>query len=117
MHADRCLKANSLTGKCESTDIAVAAIVIVPREYHTGSSQYVSAESEMKSDNLFGIELMHLGLSDTANLCDRVETVTLDPRSTATCAKEQMTTSMQGHLQKYLDEARERDRQDQREQA
>ena len=36
-----------LTGTCEATNQAKKTIADVPRDYHTGSSQYASAESEM----------------------------------------------------------------------
>ena len=119
IHARRSLydKLIPLTVKYESTDQAVATIADTPREQHTGSSQYASAESEMESDDSFGIQRMSLGPSGAAHLRDRSETAKLEPRSMATCTKYQMTTTVQGYLQKYLEEARERVRQDQRERA
>ena len=52
IHACRSLydKLIPLTGKCESADQSLVTIADVPRGYHTGSSHYASAESEMESD-------------------------------------------------------------------
>ena len=119
IHACRSLydKLIPLTGKYEPMDQEVATIADTPREQHTGSSQYASAESEMESDDSVGIQRMSLGPSGAAHLRDRGETANLDPRSMATCTKDQMTTTMQGYLHNYFEEARERVRQDLREQA
>ena len=102
IHACRSLydKLIPLTGKYESTDQAVATIADTPREQHTGSSQYASAESEMESDDSVGIQRMSLDPSGAAHLRDRGETAKLKPRSMATCNKDQMTNTMQGYLQK-----------------
>ena len=56
IHACRSLynKLNPLKGKCESTNQATTTIADVPRGYHTGSSQYASADSEMESDDSAG---------------------------------------------------------------
>ena len=116
IHACRSLynKLTPLTGKRESTDQTSTTIVDVPRGYHTGSSQYASADSEMESDDSVGIQRTSLGPSGAAHLRDRVETIKIEPSSMITCAKGEMT-SMQGHLRTYLDEAIERFHQDQRE--
>uniref|UniRef100_A0AAV1VBJ4 Uncharacterized protein n=1 Tax=Peronospora matthiolae TaxID=2874970 RepID=A0AAV1VBJ4_9STRA len=106
-----------LTGKCEPNDQAAAAIADTPRGYHTGSSQYASAESEMESDDSVGIQRMSLGPSGAAHLRDQVDAIKCEPRSAIACAKEEMTSARQGHLQTYLKEAMERFYQDQREQA
>ena len=106
-----------LTGKLVSADQAVATIAEVPRGYHTGSSQYASAESEMESDDSVGIQRMSLGPSGAALLCDRVESTKMNSRSKAIGAKGQKTTTTQGLLQTYLDEAMERFRQDQQKRA
>uniref|UniRef100_A0AAV1U8B6 Uncharacterized protein n=1 Tax=Peronospora matthiolae TaxID=2874970 RepID=A0AAV1U8B6_9STRA len=99
---------------CGSADQAVATIADVPMGYHTGSSQYASAESEMESEDSVGIQRMSLGPSDATHLRDRVESVKLNSRSKATGSKEKMTTPTQGLLQTHLDEAMKRFRQDQR---
>ena len=119
IHACRSLynKLNPLTGKCESTDQAATTIADVPRGYYTGLSQYASADSEMESDDSVGIQRMSLGQSGAPHLRDRVETIKVEPQSTITCAKEEMTSNMQGYLRTYLDEAIERFHQDQRERA
>ena len=44
-------KLTPLTGKCDPTDQAEAAIVDTPKGYHIRSSQYASAESEIESDD------------------------------------------------------------------
>uniref|UniRef100_A0AAV1TFH2 Retrotransposon gag domain-containing protein n=1 Tax=Peronospora matthiolae TaxID=2874970 RepID=A0AAV1TFH2_9STRA len=106
-----------LKGKCESADQAVATIADVPREYHTGSSQYASAESEMESDDSVGIQRMSLGPSGATHVRDRVESVKLNSRSKAKGAYEQMATNTQELLQTYLDEAIERFRRDQQKRA
>ena len=108
IHACRSLydKLIPLTGKHKVTDQTAASTADAPREYHTGSSQYASAESEVESDDSVCIQRMSLGPSGAAHLRDRVETIKRDPRSTATCAKDQMTATMQGYLQKYLNEAK-----------
>ena len=71
----------------------------------------------MESDDSVGIQRMSLGPSGAALLCDRVETVKMNSRSKATGAKGQKTTTTQGLLQTYLDEAMERFRQDQQKRA
>ena len=43
------------------------------REYHTESSQYVSAESEVESGDLIGIQQVSLGPNGAAHLRDRME--------------------------------------------
>uniref|UniRef100_A0AAV1UEH8 Uncharacterized protein n=1 Tax=Peronospora matthiolae TaxID=2874970 RepID=A0AAV1UEH8_9STRA len=75
--------------------------------------KYASAESEMESDDSVGIQRMSLGPSGGTHLRDRVESVKLNSLSKATGAKEQMTTTTQGLLQTYLDEAMELFHQDQ----
>uniref|UniRef100_A0AAV1TWM2 Uncharacterized protein n=1 Tax=Peronospora matthiolae TaxID=2874970 RepID=A0AAV1TWM2_9STRA len=95
IHAFRslCDKLITLTEKCESADQAAATIADIPSEYHTGSSQYASAESEMESDDSVGTQRMSLGPSGAAHLRDRVESVKLNSRSKATGAKEELTTT------------------------
>ena len=102
-----------LTGKCESTDQAATTIADVPRGYHTGSSQYASADSGMESDDSVGIQRVSLGPSGAVHLRDRDEMIKIEPQTTITCAKGEMTSTMQGHLRTYLDEAIERFHQDQ----
>uniref|UniRef100_A0AAV1VNF3 CCHC-type domain-containing protein n=1 Tax=Peronospora matthiolae TaxID=2874970 RepID=A0AAV1VNF3_9STRA len=71
----------------------------------------------MESDDSIGIQRMSLGPSGAAHLRDQVDAIKCEPRSAIACAKEEMTSAMQGHLQTYLKEAMERFHQDQREQA
>ena len=71
----------------------------------------------MEPDDSVGIQQMSLGQSGAAHLRDRVETIKIEPQSTITCAKGEMTSTMQGHLRTYLDEDIERFHQDQRERA
>ena len=99
-HAYRSLyeKLIPLTGKCDPTDQADTAIADDPRGYLTGLSQYVSAESEIESDDLIGIQLMSRGPSGAANLRDRVETIKIEPRSITVRAKEEMISTKQGNL-------------------
>ena len=119
IHACRylCDKLILLMGKCEVTDQAVATTDDAPREYHTGSSQYASAESEMESDDSVGIQRISLGPSGATHLRHRVESVKLNPRSKATCSREQITTTTQGLMHTYLEEAMDSFLQDQRERA
>ena len=60
---------------------------------------------------------MSLGPSGAVHLRDRDEMIKIEPQTTITCAKGEMTSTMQGHLRTYLDEAIERFHQDQRERA
>ena len=61
-----------LTGEYKSKDQAFLAIADVPRGYHTGSSQYASAESDIDSDKSMDIQSMALGLSRASHLQARM---------------------------------------------
>uniref|UniRef100_A0AAV1TCF3 Uncharacterized protein n=1 Tax=Peronospora matthiolae TaxID=2874970 RepID=A0AAV1TCF3_9STRA len=69
----------------------------------------------MDSDVSIGIQRMSLGPSEAAHPLYRVEMIKIEPRSTTTGAKRQMTSTRQGNMQAYLDEAIKRFQQDQRE--
>ena len=71
----------------------------------------------MESDDSIGIQRMSLCPSGAAHLRDQVDAIKCESRSAIACAKEEMTSTMQGNLQTYLKEAMERFHQYQREQA
>ena len=54
-------------------DQASTTIADMTKLYHTGSSQYASAESEIDSDASIDIQLMSLGPSEFAHLHERAK--------------------------------------------
>ena len=76
-------KLTPLTGKVKTEDKASTAIADMTKEYHTGSSQYASAESDIESDASIGIQQMSLGPSGSAHLLDRAKEIKSEPRSAA----------------------------------
>ena len=72
-----------LTVKAKVEDQASATIADMTKEYHTGSSQYASAESEVDSDASIGIQRMSLGPSGSAHLHERAKEIRAEPRSAA----------------------------------
>ena len=72
-----------LTGKIKIEDQAITAIADMPKEFHTGSSQYASAKSEIESDASIGIQRMSLGFSGSAHLLDRAKGIKAKSRSAA----------------------------------
>ena len=87
------------------------------KEYHTGSSQYASAESDIESDASIGIQRMSLGPSGSAHLLDRAKGIEAESRSAAIRSTGDDTSAIQGHLLSYIDNAMERFEQIQRSQA
>ena len=73
------------------------------KEYHTGSSQYASAESEIESDASISIQRMSLGPSGSAHLLDRAKEIKVGPRSAAIRANGDDTSAIQGQLISYID--------------
>ena len=57
-----------LTGEYDSGDRAIPNVADIPKGYHTGSSQYLSAESEVESDMSINIERMSLGPAGMASV-------------------------------------------------
>ena len=96
---------------------AILAIADAPKGYHTGSSQYVSAESEIESDVSIGIQRMALGPSGANHLRDHMVRIKDESRSAAACAREDVRTNISGPLPTYFKAAMKRFQQEQREQA
>ena len=92
-----------LTGKSKIEDQAITTTADMTKEYHTGSSQYASAESKIDSDASIGIQRMSLGPSGSDDLIDR--------------ATGDDTSAIQVHLLSYIDNAMERFEQRQRSQS
>ena len=92
----------------------ITAIADIPKEYHTGSSQYASAESEIDS---IGMQQMSLGLSGSAHLIDRTKGIKAESRSAAIRATADDTSAIQSHPLSYIDNAMGRLEQRQRSQA
>ena len=84
-------------------DQAFLAIADAPRGYHTGSSQYASADSEIKSDESIGIQRMALGPSTSTHLRNHMVRIKDEPRSVAAYAKEDERPNTPGPLQSYFE--------------
>ena len=106
-----------LTGKAKTEDRASTAIPDMTKEYHTESSQYTSAESEIDSDASIGIQRMSLGPSGSAHLHERAKGIRAEPRSASIRATGDDAAALQGHLLSYIDNAMERFEQRQRSKA
>ena len=88
-----------MTGEYKREDQTFLAIVDARRGYHTWLSQYASAEAEINSDELIGIERMSLGPSGTSHLRERMVKSKDESRSAATDAKEDVIPNIPGPLQ------------------
>ena len=108
---------NPLAGKAKIEDQASTTIADMTKEYHTESSQYTSAESEIDSDASIGIQRMSLGPSGSAHLHERAKGIRAEPRSASIRATGDDAAALQGHLLSYIDNAMERFEQRQRSKA
>ena len=88
-----------LAGAYKREDQAFLAIADTPRGYHTGSSQYASAKSEIDLDGSIRIQRMSLGPSGTSHLRERMVKSKDESRSAATDAKEDVIPNIPGPLQ------------------
>ena len=77
-------------------------------EVYTGSSQYVSAESESFSDMSLKIERMSLGPMGAALIRDRVNQVKMESRSKNVYMLSRPTSIEPNTLQSYFDAAMEK---------
>ena len=87
---------------------AFLSIADAPRGYHTGPSEYASAESEIESDELIGIQQMALVPSGAPPLRDVMVRIKDESRSAAACVREDVSPSIPGPLQTYLKAAMRR---------
>ena len=107
----------TLTGEYKHEDQAFLAIADTPSGYHTGSSQYAPAESEIESDEPIGIQRMELGISGETYPRDRMVRIKEESRSAAACAREEVRPNIPGPIQTYLEAAMRHFQQEQREQS
>ena len=98
----------SLKDGYKHEDQAFLSIADAPRGYHTGPSEYASAESEIESDELIGIQQMALGPSGAPPLRDVMVRIKDESRSAAACVREEVSPSIPGPLQTYLKAAMRR---------
>ena len=96
-----------LTGECDCEDQAAPPGQSAPRGYHTGSSQYASAESEVESEDSIPIQRMSLGPSGADLIRERASQKNIQGRSTEVPAES-------GHLQSYFEAAMKKYEEDQR---
>ena len=96
-----------LTGECDCEDQAAPPDQSAPRGYHTGSSQYASAESEVESEDSIPIQRMPLGPSGADLIRERASQKNIKGRSTEVPADS-------GHLQSYFEAAMKIYEEDQR---
>ena len=93
----------SLKDGYKHEDQAFLSIADAPRGYHTGPSEYASAESEIESDELIGIQQMALGPSGATRLRDRVVRIKDESCSAAACARKDLSQNYLGPLQTYFE--------------
>ena len=94
-----------LTGEAKVGVQASTTIAGMKKKYHTGSSHYASAESEIDSDASIGIQRMSLGPSGSAHLHYRAKEIRAEPRSAAIHATGDDTAVIQVQLLSYIDSA------------
>ena len=95
-----------LTGECDPVDQATQQIVDIPKGYHTGSSQYMSAESEVESDDSsINIQRMSLGPAGATHIRERMAPIKTEARSKTASATQGMNATGSGQLQSYFDAA------------
>ena len=87
-----------LTGKPKTEDQVISTTADIPKEYYTGSSQYASAESEIESDDLVGIQQMALDPSGSNYMIDLAKRSKAESRSDAIRVTVNDTSAIQGQL-------------------
>ena len=115
IHASRSLfaKLSPLTGNHDAVDQAIMPIDDIPKGYHTGSSQYASAESEMGSSDSMNIQRMSLGPTGAALLRERMAPIKIEARSTKEATPQDANPIGSGQLQSYFEAAMKKYAQDQ----
>ena len=99
-----------LTGRSNSTDQAITQIT---EGYHTGSSQYASAESEADSIDSINIQRMSLGTSGAAFIRERTTPINTEARSTDVPTTQRVNPIGSGQLHAYFEAAMKKYEEDQ----
>ncbi|CAI5722019.1 unnamed protein product [Peronospora effusa] len=101
------------TGERDPVDQTTQPIEDIPKGYHTGSSQYVSAESEGESDDSINMQRMSLGPAGAAHIRERLAPIKAREQSTSALTAEDMNVTGSGQLQSYFEAAMRKYEQDQ----